>query len=100
MKVLLTATVQSHICQFHKPLVEMLHDYGCEVDVAAKNNLAEKNGLKLDFADHVFDIPFCRSPFDFENMFKRNENKNVLIDIKGMLNRKEYENAGYIYWRL
>ncbi len=37
---------------------------------------------------------------DFENMFKHNENKNVLIDIKGMLNRKEYENAGYIYWRL
>lgn len=37
---------------------------------------------------------------DFENMFKHNENKNVLIDIKGMLNRKEYENARYIYWRL
>ena len=37
---------------------------------------------------------------DFENMFKHNDNKNVLIDIKGMLNRKEYENAGYIYWRL
>ncbi len=37
---------------------------------------------------------------DFENMFKHNGNKNVLIDIKGLLNRKEYENAGYIYWRL
>lgn len=24
MKVLLVATVQSHICQFHKPLVAML----------------------------------------------------------------------------
>ncbi|TLQ39883.1 nucleotide sugar dehydrogenase [Ruoffia tabacinasalis] len=28
-----------------------------------------------------------------------NENK-VLIDIKGSLNRKEYEDAGYVYWRL
>lgn len=30
-KVLLTATVQSHICQFHKPLVKMLHENGYEV---------------------------------------------------------------------
>lgn len=37
---------------------------------------------------------------DFEKMFKQSENKNVLIDIKGLLSRKEYENAGYIYWRL
>lgn len=37
---------------------------------------------------------------DFEAMFKHNENKNVLVDIKGLLDRKEYENAGYIYWRL
>ncbi len=26
--------------------------------------------------------------------------KKVLIDIKGLLNRNEYENAGYLYWRL
>ena len=24
----------------------------------------------------------------------------ILIDIKGMLEKKEFENAGYIYWRL
>ena len=62
-KVLLTATVQSHICQFHKPLVEILHEKGVEVHVAARDNLAEKNGLKLDFVDKVFDVPFHRSPF-------------------------------------
>lgn len=28
------------------------------------------------------------------------EGKKVLLDIKGLLNRKEYENAGYSYWRL
>ena len=27
-------------------------------------------------------------------------NRKVLLDIKGLLNRKEFENAGYIYWRL
>ena len=26
--------------------------------------------------------------------------KKIMIDIKGLLNRKEYENAGYVYWRL
>ena len=26
--------------------------------------------------------------------------KKVLLDIKGLLNRKEYETAGYSYWRL
>lgn len=26
--------------------------------------------------------------------------KKVLLDIKGILNRKEYEEAGYLYWRL
>lgn len=28
------------------------------------------------------------------------EGKKVLVDIKGLLNRKEYESAGYSYWRL
>ena len=44
-KVLLVATVQSHIAQFHKPLIDMLHKSGYEVDVAAKDNLKEKMGL-------------------------------------------------------
>ena len=68
MRVLLTATVQSHICQFHKPLVEVLHAHNCEVHVAARNNLAEKNGLKLDFVEKVFDIPFSRSPKSADNL--------------------------------
>lgn len=66
-KVLLTATVQSHICQFHKPLVKLLHDNGYEVHIAARNNLAEKNGLALDFADKVYDVPFDRSPLGASN---------------------------------
>ena len=81
MKILLTATVQSHICQFHKPLVEMLREYGdCEIHVAARNNLAEKNGLKLDFADKVFDVPFERSPFDPKNIRAYREIKRILAE--------------------
>ena len=38
---------------------------------------------------------------DFNRMFKQAKNGNkVLLDIKGVLNRKEYEAAGYRYWRL
>lgn len=41
------------------------------------------------------------SQADFDKMFKLgNNNTKVLADIKGLLNRKEYELAGYNYWRL
>ena len=80
MKVLLTATVQSHICQFHKPLVSMLHEHGCEVHVAAHNNLAEKNGLKLDFVDRVFDVPFDRSPKSPKNVTAYRMLKKIIDD--------------------
>ncbi len=38
---------------------------------------------------------------DFNKMFKERSNENkVLLDIKGILDRKEYEAVGYRYWRL
>ena len=38
---------------------------------------------------------------DFSKMFKKGSNeRKVLLDVKGILNRKEYENLGYRYWRL
>lgn len=79
-KVLLTATVQSHICQFHKPLVKVLHAHGCEVHVAARDNLAEKNGLKLDFVEKVYDIPFARSPKSSDNIKAYKELKKILAE--------------------
>ena len=77
-KVLLTATVQSHIAQFHKPLAKMLRDNGYEVHVAARDNLAEKNGLKIDFADKVFDVPFERSPLSPKNLKAYKEVKKII----------------------
>ena len=41
------------------------------------------------------------SSFKIEQMDKFFGNgKKVLLDLKGLLNREEYEAAGYIYWRL
>lgn len=38
---------------------------------------------------------------DLDRLFKKTENgKKVLVDIKGLLDRKAYEAAGYHYWRL
>lgn len=38
---------------------------------------------------------------DFDNMFKSSGNdKKVLVDIKGLYDRKVYESLGYNYWRL
>ena len=83
-KVLLTATVQSHICQFHRPLAEVLHNHGCEVHIAAKDNLAEKNGLKLDLADKVYNVPFSRSP-------KGSDNIKAYKELKKILDKEHYD---------
>ena len=41
------------------------------------------------------------SAADLDKMFKAGENsQKVLVDIKGLLDRKAYEAAGYNYWRL
>ena len=77
-KVLLTATVQSHICQFHRPLAEVLHAHGYEVHVAARDNLAEKNGLKLDFAEKIYNVSFSRSPKSPDNLRAYRELRKIL----------------------
>lgn len=67
-KILLVATVQSHIAQFHKPLIKWLCENGYQVDVAARNNLDTKPNLKLDIPGEIYDVPFSRSPFSLKNI--------------------------------
>ena len=68
MKILLTATLQSHIAQFHKSNIAILQSKGFTVDVAARNNLHLKKNLTLDEPDNVYEIPFHRSPFSLGNI--------------------------------
>ena len=68
MKILYVATVLSHICQFHLPYLQMLQEQGHEVHVAAHDNLEEKNGLQLQYADRHIEIPFERSPYHPKNL--------------------------------
>ena len=94
-------------------IVKELHEYGinplvadpqADIDEAERLygiKLAEMNGIRnvdaviLAVAHQEF-MNFKRSDFDV----LYGTEKKVLLDIKGMLNRKEYEAAGYSYWRL
>ena len=78
MKCLYVATVLSHICQFHLPYLQMLQERGYTVHVAAHDNLAVKNGLKLKYADRHIEIPFERQPFDRRNIKAYRQLKKLL----------------------
>lgn len=77
-RALITATVQSHVAQFHKPLMKLLREDGYEIHVAARDNLAEKNGLSLEFADCVYDVPFDRSPISKKNIAAYKQLKEII----------------------
>ncbi|MBQ4569108.1 MAG: nucleotide sugar dehydrogenase [Ruminococcus sp.] len=73
---------------------EAKHEYGMEfVDM---NTIKDMDAVILAVSHEEF------SSLTMEDMakFYSGEHTKVLLDIKGLLNRKEYENAGYIYWRL
>ena len=78
VKVLLVASVASHIAQFHRPLVDMLHSHGIEVHAAAHNNLDLKPGLQLDFVDKLIEVPFVRSVSDPKNFAAYKAIKRVI----------------------
>ncbi len=94
-------------------IVKELREYGIEpmiADPVADAEEAEKlYGIKFcDISDvknmdavilAVAHDEFAKFTMpEIDAMFGSGE--KVLLDIKGILNRKEYENAGYRYWRL
>lgn len=65
-----------------------------DIEFADIDKFTELDALILAVAHNTFKNI---SQNTFNEMFK---GKKVLIDVKGILNRQEYEDAGYIYWRL
>ncbi len=84
MKILYTATVLSHICQFHLPHMKHLREQGWEVHVAAHDNLAVKNGLQLKYCDKFIETPFSRSP-------KSPDNLRAYKQMKKLLSQERYD---------
>ena len=75
---------------------EANHEYGITF-----NSIEEVNQMDAVIVAVGHDQFMNLEQNDFNKMFKQAENGNkVLLDIKGVLNRKEYEAAGYRYWRL
>ena len=84
MKILYTATVLSHICQFHLPYMKHLQEQGHTIHVAAHDNLAEKNGLSLQYTDRFIETPFQRSP-------KSPDNIKAYKQLKKLINTEHYD---------
>ena len=40
------------------------------------------------------------SPDTLNRFYKKRHTRRVLADIKGILDRERFEEAGYLYWRL
>lgn len=80
--------------------------------VADKEEAKEEYGLELNTLEDIKDLDaiilavqheefIAFKKEDFEAMYKPGSNENkVMMDIKGLLNRRELESAGYNYWRL
>ncbi|MCR5207529.1 MAG: glycosyltransferase family 4 protein [Eubacterium sp.] len=68
MKILYVATVRSHIGQFHIPFIKKLKELGCTVDGAYRDNSSDKPGLDTSALDNVYEIPFTRTPYSFDNI--------------------------------
>ena len=68
-KALLTASIHYHFTAFHFPLIDLLHENGYEVHIAAKD-MSDKEPLQrlADRIDAFHDIDFDRSPLSKKNI--------------------------------
>jgi len=75
---------------------EAKHEYGIVFD--SLEDIKEMDAIVVAVGHDQF-LRFTQEHFN--KMFKEGSNKSkVLLDIKGILDRKEYDSAGYKYWRL
>ena len=65
------------------------------VEFVQMNDIKEMDAVVLAVAHKEF---FGLTMDQIDSLF--GEGIKVILDLKGLLNRKEYENAGYNYWRL
>lgn len=94
-------------------IINELKEYGVEIlvhdPVADKQEAFEEYGIEFNSIDEIKEVDaviFAVSHSEFKeiNLDKLNdmynEGNKVLIDIKGLYNRQDAENDGFIYWRL
>jgi UDP-N-acetyl-D-galactosamine dehydrogenase len=75
---------------------ETKHEYGIEFDLIEE--IKDMDAVIIAVGHDQF-LKYTQT--DLNKMFKDGKNESkVLLDIKGIFNRKNYEELGYIYWRL
>lgn len=75
---------------------EAKREYG--LDFTDMSAVKEMDAIVLAVAHDAFKT---LSMDRLDELFKNGDNdRKILVDVKGLLNRKEYETAGYRYWRL
>lgn len=95
-------------------IVKELREYGVEPvitdPVADKAEVEREYGVTITNEQNIRDmdaviLAVAHEPY--ENLsqnqigsYYRENGPRVLVDIKGILNKEEYEEAGYLYWRL
>ncbi len=68
-KVLFVATVvRTHIEVFHLPYLKWFKENGYETHVCAKNDYYDKEECNISYCDKYYDLPFERSPIQFNNL--------------------------------
>lgn len=94
-------------------IVNELREYGIEpliadptADEAEVKKLYDIDFTEMSKIEGMDAVILAVAHTEFKNLSMEDMNalycggNKVLIDVKGLLNRKEYEDAGYIYWRL
>ena len=75
---------------------EAKNEYG--IKLMEMNEIGELDAIVIAVAHEEF---MNLSMDDFSKLFNDNpDQKKTLVDVKGILDRNAFENAGYIYWRL
>ena len=78
-KILLTASVQHHFNAFHFPLIDILHENGYEVEIAARDVMGGDYHRQLqEKTEKIHEIPFERSPFSLKNREAYRQLKRVI----------------------
>lgn len=71
-------------------------EYG--ITLVDRGEIKDLDAVILAVAHDAF---ACMERTDMDSLYTGNDKqKKVLLDIKGLLDKKEYDQAGYIYWRL
>lgn len=88
--------VNSYVTDAYAENEDAKKEYG--IDLVPMNELKDMDAVIIAVAhDKYLEL----TQADIDAIFADCDNKEkVLIDVKGILNRREYEEAGYCYWRL